>query len=477
MTNRCTKGNIGGTLPAIEIPKSFWSADEYLASLVEEGATMRYGNLRPVELTQRIKEELQVIRSIGEANYFLFYHNMVKVAKKELGVWVGPGRNNSAGSVINYCLGITTIDPIKHGLLWESFMGEIEPDIDLDLDEIGRDKLLDWLKAEYGDEHVAHLSASNGYAHPCGIVVTCNPLRDYTPLVYRDARKYSDGVQVLCTEVDGLAARKSGLVQIDLLSYNVLSVLKDTIVLIKERHGIALNLEEIPVDDAKTFELWQNGQIQGMFFGSHFTNLKEYLRNLHPDNFEELVALFVLNDFWGARSYVEPDEYLEAKRQASKIVYESELEEQILLETFGIMIYQEQFMRLVQDFAALSKTESYELCMALKKEDIESMNKSFDLFFEKAWQNGRSKDETLRIFDKYIFTEQGPASDYCNKAHAVCYTWMAYQLLYLKAHFPQEYFSTAIKHCKDKEMIEELKTEYQQICCDVGTPLPSPADR
>lgn len=106
------------------------------------------------------------------------------------------------------------------------------------------------------------------------------------------------------------------------------------------------------------------------------------------------------------------------------------------------MIYQEQFMRLVQDFAALSKTESYELCMALKKENIEAMNKSFDLFFEKAGQNGHSKDETLRIFDKYIFTKQGPKSGYCNKAHAVCYTWMAYQSLYLKAHFPQEYFST-----------------------------------
>ncbi|MDY3090589.1 MAG: hypothetical protein SOW66_05685 [Porphyromonas sp.] len=459
MSNRYTKDNIGNTLPAIEIPKIFRSADEYLASLVEEGATIRYGNQHPIELTKRIKEELQVIRSIGGANYFLFYHNMVKVAKEELGIWVGPGRNNSAGSVINYCLGITSIDPIKHGLLWERFMGEMVPDIDLDLDEIGRDKLLDWLKAEYGDEHVAHLSTSDGYAHLCGIVVTCNPLRDYTPLVYRDSQ-YSDGEQVLCTEVDGLAARKSGLVQIDLLSYNVLSVLKDTVALIKERQGIALNLDEIAIDDAKTFELLQSGQVRGTFFGVF---KKYHSVGLHPANFEEMVALFALSNLWLDGFYVEPCEYIEAKRQALKMVYESVLEEQILSETYGLMIYQEQFMRLVQDFAALSKTESYELWRALRKEDIEAMNKSFDLFFEKARQNGRSKDEALRIFNKYLLTEQGLESGYSNKAHAVCYTWMAYQLLYLKVHFPQEYFSTAIKYCKDKEEVDELKTEYQQI--------------
>lgn len=420
---------------------------------------MRYGNQRPIEFTKRIKEELQVIRSIGGANYFLFYHNMVKVAKEELGIWVGPGRNNSAGSVINYCLGITSIDPIKHGLLWERFMGEMVPDIDLDLDEVGRDKLLDWLRAEYGDEHVAHLSTSDGYAHPCGIVVTCNPLRDYTPLVYRDSR-YSDGEQVLCTEVDGLAAKKSGLVQIDLLSYNVLSILKDTVALIKERQGIALNLDEIAIDDAKTFELLQSGQVRGTFFGVF---KKYHSVGLFPANFEEMVALFALRDLWLDGFYVEPCEYIEAKRQASKIVYESVLEEQILSETYGLMLYQEQFMRLVQDFAALSKTESYELWRALRKEDIEAMNKSFELFFEKARQNGRSKDEALRIFHKYLLTEQGLESGYSNKAHAVCYTWMAYQLFYLKVHFPQEYFSTAIKYCKDKKEVDELKTEYQQI--------------
>lgn len=451
MSNRYTKDNIGNTLPAIEIPKIFRSADEYLASLVEEGATVRYGNQRPIELTKRIKEELQVIRSIGGANYFLFYHNMVRVAKEELGIWVGPGRNNSAGSVINYCLGITSIDPIKHGLLWECFMGEMVPDIDLDLDEVGRDKLLDWLRAEYGDEHVAHLSTSNGYAHLCGIVVTGNPLRDYTPLVYRDSQ-YSDGEQVLCTEADWLAARKSGLLQINLLSYNVLSALKDTVALIKERQGIALNLDEIAIDDTKTFELFQNGQVRGTFFGVF---KKYHSVGLHPNNFEEMVALFALRG--------EPCEYLEAKRQASEIVYESVLEEQILSETYGLMIYREQFMRLVQDFAALSKTESYELWRALSKEDIEAMNKSFDLFFEKARLNGRSKDEALRIFNKYLLTVQRLESGYSNKAHAVCYTWMDYQLLYLKAHFPQEYFSTAIKYCKDKEEVDELKTEYQQI--------------
>lgn len=455
--------NIGNTLPVIQVPKTFRSADEYLAFFVDEGATMRYGNPRPAEIAERIKEELQVIRSIGGVNYFLFYHNIIKVAKEELDVWVGAGRNNSASSIINYCLGITTIDPIKHGLRWESFMGEIEPDIDLDLDEAGRDKVFDWLKAEYGDEHVAHLSTSDGYAHPCGIVVTRHPLTDYTSLVYRHLSKYSDGEQVLCTEIDKVAAREFGLVQIDLLSYNVLSILKDTISLIKEKYGIALNLDEIPIDDAKTFELWQNGQTKGTFFGSRFANLKNYLKDLPLDNFEELVALFVINDFWRACPYVELDEYIEAKRQVSEIVYESSLEEQILSETYGIMIYQEQLMWLVQNIATLSKTESYKLWNALRQEDIREMNKSFDLFFEKAWQNGRSKDETMRIFNKYLFSSRGPESGCCNKAHAVCLTWMAYQLVYLKAHFPQEYFSATIKHCKDKEMVEELKTEYQQM--------------
>lgn len=137
MNRKRDKQNNVATLPATQIPPTFHSAYEYLAALVKEGATMRYGNPLPTEVVSRIDEELSVIKHLEAVNYFLFYHKMVKATKDELGIWIGPGRGSCAGSIVSYCLDITTIDPIKHGLLYERFFNQNRgcmPDIDLDMD-------------------------------------------------------------------------------------------------------------------------------------------------------------------------------------------------------------------------------------------------------------------------------------------------------------------------------------------------------
>ena len=449
-------------LPLIQVPEPWRSQVDYLHEITLEGVFSRYGYPLPDDVVQRIGEELTLIENLDAVNYFLFVHKMVKAAKDELGVWIGPGRGSCAGSIVNYCLDITTIDPIKYDLLYERFMGldrSCLPDIDLDMDWEGRKKVYAWLKNEYGEDHVAHISTKDGGIHACGIVVTQNPVEDYVPTIYRDD-PYNDDTTTLCTKDDAFFVEDNGLIIIDLLGFDVLSEMKEVLALIKEKHHVNIDLNAIPIDDEMTFSIFQNGQTVGIP-QFDFDKLRTYLMQLHPTKFEELVAMNCLYRP-GLMEFIM--DYIERKSHREQLSYEYPFQEKYLSETYGRMLYQEQMMQLAQEVAGLSKEDSDKLRRALQKDKADEIAVFSSKFKQGAIRKGYSEQDAENIWSTFFDSEEHIAKFLFNKSHAVCYTWLSYQAAYLKSHYPEEYMTTIIRvRNNDSEEVKRLTDEIQKI--------------
>ncbi len=488
---------------------------DYLSKLAWEGAEQRYPTPLSDEVNERIKFELYIMKTMGFPGYFLIVQDFINHGRNELGVSIGPGRGSAAGSVVAYCLGITSIDPLKYDLLFERFLNPDRislPDIDVDFDDDGRYKVLKYVTEKYGADKVAHIITYNTMAtkmaikdvakvmqlplpesnrlaklvpdrlpeingkapaisianclkyspemkqelknpnplvpkvldfaerlegnirntgvHACGVIIGRDPITDWVPV---STAKDTDGDTVITTQYEGSLIEETGMIKMDFLGLKTLSIIMEALENIKQTQGIDLDINHIPLDDEKTFELYCKGATTATFqFES--AGMQSSLRELHPTKFEDLIAMNALYRP-GPMAYI--PKFIARKHGVEPIVYDIPVMEKYLSETYGITVYQEQVMLLSRLLANFTRGESDKLRKAMGKKKIAEMEKLKVKFMAQGQQNGHKPEILEKIwsdwteFAKYAF----------NKSHATCYSWVAYQTAYLKANYPAEYMA------------------------------------
>lgn len=494
-------------LPHFPLPAGFPSESDYLRHLSYEGAQRRYSEITP-EILERLEFELTEIDKMGFPGYFLIVQDFINKAR-EMGVIVGPGRGSAAGSVVAYCTGITNIDPIRYNLLFERFLNPERitmPDIDIDFDDEGRDRVLKYVVEKYGEERVAQiitfgtmaartsirdvarvlkvpldeadrlakmvpdrpgitlmnafkevpelldlkkkgaelirktltfaeiLEGSNRHTgtHACGVIIGPNNLIELVPLAT------AKDSEMMVTQYEGKLVEKAGMLKMDFLGLKTLSIIKDAIELIRKRHGIRIDIEKIALDDPKTFQLYQRGDTIATFqFESD--GMREYLKELKPNNLEDLIAMNAL--FRPGPMQFIPT-YIRRKHNREKVEYPHPLLEEILKPTYGIMVYQEQIMQVAQKMGGFSLGKADLLRRAMGKKDKDVMEEQRHDFIEGAKKRGIAEQKAIEVFDiMKDFANYG-----FNRSHSAAYSVIAYQTAFLKAHYPSEYMAAVLTH-------------------------------
>jgi len=488
-------------LPHYQVPEthSQMSLDDYLHYLAEEELAERYKTITP-ELKARLDYELDIIKTMGYAGYFLIVKDFIDYARKKH-IPVGPGRGSAAGSLVSYALRITNIDPMKYDLLFERFLNPERvsmPDIDIDFCYERREEIIKYVKKKYGEENVTQIItfgtmaargvirdvgrvlkmslpevdkiakmipatigmtldkalemvtelrqlankddlhrkliensrileglARHASTHAAGVVITPGELTEYTPLF-----KPSQGD--VTTQYDMKILEKIGVLKMDFLGLRTLTVIDDALKLIQKR-GITIDLENIPLDDPETFKIFCNGETIGIFqFES--SGMRDCLRRLKPQRLEDLIAM---NALYRPGPMDMIDDFISRKHGETKIEYLHPMLEPILKETYGVMVYQEQVMRVASDLAGFSLGAADLLRRAMGKKKHELMKEQRKIFVQDAAE--RKIDEKTA---NEIFALMAKFAGYgFNKSHAAGYSLVAYQTAYLKAHYPAEFMA------------------------------------
>ncbi|MGA1795508.1 MAG: DNA polymerase III subunit alpha [bacterium] len=503
-------------LPLYEPPDGM-SLDEYLRKLAHDGLGRRYPWLddqdktdgdrrRGEEIKGRFEKELEIIASMGYSGYFLIVWDFINYGKQQ-GIPVGPGRGSAAGSLVAYCLGITDLDPLRYGLLFERFLNPERvsmPDIDVDFCMNRRDEVIDYVTRKYGTENVAQIitfgtmaakgvvrdvgrvlgmsygevdklakmipnilkitlkdainmeprlknliqsnpeiarlfqisQALEGLArhastHAAGIVITPRPLVEYLPL-YR-GQKGEVVTQFTMGDVE-----KIGLLKMDFLGLRTLTVIQDTLKLIKESRGEEIDLGAISMKDRKTFNLLKSARTVGVF-QLESTGMRDLLRRLKPETFEDLIALVALFRPGPLGSGM-VDDFIKRKHGSVEITYDHPKLKKILKETYGIIVYQEQVMQIASELAGFTLGQADLLRRAMGKKKQEVMDQQRAHFLEGTRKNGIKDDLAQKIFDLMSFF----AGYGFNKSHSAAYALISYQTAYLKAHYPVEFMAALL---------------------------------
>ena len=508
---------------------------DYLAKLAYEGARRRYGADLTDEVKERIKFELHIMKTMGFPGYFLIVQDFIAAARNQLDVSVGPGRGSAAGSAVAYCLGITQIDPIKYDLLFERFLNPDRislPDIDVDFDDDGRGRVLNWVTEKYGQEKVAHIitygtmatklaikdvarvqklplsesdrlcklipdkipdkklnlpnaiayvpelqaaevssdpvlrdtikyakmlegNVRNTGVHACGTIICRDDITDWVPVSTADDKE--TGEKMLVTQYEGSVIEETGLIKMDFLGLKTLSIIKEAIENIRHSKGIELNIDEIPIDDPATYQLYGEGQTIGTFqFES--AGMQKYLRELEPSTFEDLIAMNALYRP-GPMDYI-PD-FIDRKHGRKPIEYDIPIMEKYLKDTYGITVYQEQVMLLSRLLADFTRGESDALRKAMGKKLRDKLDHMKPKFIEGGKKNGHDPKTLEKIWADW----EKFASYAFNKSHATCYSWVAYQTAYLKANYPSEYMAATMS--RNVSNITEI-TKLMDECKAMG---------
>ncbi len=518
-------------LPAFDIPEEFQSEEDnidrgkrgenaYLRHITYEGAKIRYGEITP-EIDERLDFELKVIEKTGYPGYFLIVEDFIRAAR-EMEVSVGPGRGSAAGSAVAYCLWITNLDPIKYDLLFERFLNPDRvsmPDIDIDFDDEGRGRVMDYVIEKYGANQVAQIitygtmaakssirdtarvldlplgdadriaklipnmsklgkifgvdeatlkkkfrsdelekvnellniaegsdleaetlnqarvlegSVRNTGIHACGVIITPDDITKFVPVALaKDSDMY-------CTQFDNSVVENAGLLKMDFLGLKTLTLIKDTVKIVKAKHGIELDPENFPLDDEETYALFQRGETVGVF-QYESPGMQKYMKELKPTVFADLIAMNALYRP-GPLEYI--PSFINRKHGTEEIIYDLEACEEYLKETYGITVYQEQVMLLSQKLANFTKGEADVLRKAMGKKQKAVLDKMKPKFIEQAAANGHPEDKLEKIWKDW----EAFAAYAFNKSHSTCYAWIAYQTAYLKAHYPAEYMAAVLSN-------------------------------
>jgi DNA polymerase-3 subunit alpha len=544
-------------LPAFDIPDEFKDAKDnedggkrgennYLRHLTYEGAKKRYGEITPA-IKERIDFELDVIAKTGYPGYFLIVEDFIREARN-MDVSVGPGRGSAAGSVVAYCLWITNIDPIKYDLLFERFLNPERvsmPDIDIDFDDEGRSRVMDYVINKYGANQVAQIitygtmaakssirdtarvldlplfeadriaklipgvklqnifgddekskgkiaglrseekamveelqtiaagsdlasetvnkaailegSVRNTGIHACGVIITPGDITNYVPVALaKDSDMY-------VTQFDNSVVESAGLLKMDFLGLKTLTLIKDTVKIVKAKHGVALDPESFPLDDEKTYELFQRGETVGIF-QYESPGMQKHMRSLKPTVFGDLIAMNALYRP-GPMEYI--PSFINRKHGTEEIEYDLPAMEEYLAETYGITVYQEQVMLLSQKLADFTKGEADVLRKAMGKKQAAVLAKMKPKFIEQAKANGHDEEKLEKIWKDW----EAFASYAFNKSHSTCYAWIAYQTAYLKAHYPAEYMASVLSNnMKDIKAVSFFMEECKRMGLEVLGP-------
>ena len=519
-------------LPNFPLPQGFEKQADYLKHLVYEGAKTRYPNISE-SIRERLDHEISIIQSMGFEGYFLIVQDFIKAAR-ELGVSVGPGRGSAAGSAVAYCLTITNVDPLKYNLLFERFLNPERismPDIDIDFDDEGRQKVIDWVVDKYGKNQVAQIvtfgtmaakssirdvgrvmslplentgkianlvpsrpgtklknifggskeelrsdwqgddysnvqkllnvekqkdlegevvriaqklegTVRNMGIHAAGVIIAPGDITNFIPVC---ASKETD---LLVTQFEGSIVESAGMLKMDFLGLRTLSIIKDCIENVVKRHGedARIDIDQIPLEDEKTFNLFQNGDMIGVFqFESD--GMRKYLRELKPTGIEDLIAMNALYRP-GPMEYI--PSFIKRKHRNEAVEYPHEWLQEILEPTYGIMVYQEQIMQTAQIMADYSLGKADMLRRAMGKKKMEEMERHRAIFREGAVNKGVDPKKADEIFDIMArFAQYG-----FNRSHAAAYSLVAYQTAYLKSHYPAEFMASVLTH--NKQNIDKI---------------------
>ncbi len=457
------------------------------------------------EYQNRLEYELNILRQMGYAGYFLIVADFIEYARKE-NIPVGPGRGSAAGSLVAYALNITNIDPMEYGLIFERFLnpGRITmPDIDIDFCINGRDEVIRYVSSKYGAENVSqiitfgsmkaravirdvgralniplkdvdriaklipeslHITLDEAIkrepelkrlaqedesvskllsiskqlegltrhvsTHASGVVIADKPLMEYLPL-------YKGAKNEIMTQFPMDRIEQLGLIKFDFLGLKTLTVIKQTINLIKEVRKIDIDVNQIPLDDPAAYQLCCDGKTTGVF-QLESSGMKELMRKMQPRVFKDLIALIALYRPGPLGSNM-VDDFVKRKHGSVKIDYFHPKLEPILKETYGIILYQEQVMQIAQALADYDMAEADELRKAIAKKKPKLMNQHRERFIKGAVKNGVKKELAENLFD--LIEKFGGYG--FNKSHSTAYAMVAYQTAYLKAHYPVE-FMTAL---------------------------------
>lgn len=544
-------------LPAFDIPEEFQDAKDledggkrgennYLRHLTYEGAKKRYDEITD-EIRERLDFELATVERTGYPGYFLIVQDFCQAAR-DMGVSVGPGRGSAAGSAVAYCTGITNVDPIHYDLLFERFLNPDRismPDIDIDFDDEGRGRVIDWVIEKYGANQVAQIitygtmaakssirdtarvldlplsdadriaklipdislsklfgmsepelreklknnqddinranelralaqgsdlsakvinrarelegSVRNTGIHACGVIITPDDITKFVPVALaKDSDMY-------CTQYDNSVAEDAGLLKMDFLGLKTLTLIKHAVRNVKDRHDVDLIPDEFPIDDEKTYELFQRGETVGIF-QYESAGMQKYMRELKPKVFADLIAMNALYRP-GPLEYI--PSFIRRAHGDEEIVYDLDACEEYLKETYGITVYQEQVMLLSQKLAGFSKGEADTLRKAMGKKKKDVLDKMKPTFLERGGENGHDTEKLEKIWKDW----EAFASYAFNKSHSTCYAWIAYQTAYLKSNYPAEYMASVLSN--NMNDIKQVSF-FMEECRRMGVPVLGP---
>jgi len=451
-------------LPRYVAPEGH-TLDSYFHELAHDGLRRRYGPNPGDAVEARLAHELAVIEKMGFAGYFLVVWDFIRYAREQ-GIAVGPGRGSSAGSLTAYCLGITNIDPIRYGLLFERFLNPERismPDMDIDFSDDRRDEVIRYVAERYGRDRVAHIitfgtlgakaairdvgrvlgmpyadvdrlaklvpnfplnitlddahqkslplaeivrSQANvrelweiartlegctrhASVHASAVVISDEPLEEHIPL-YKDPKRPE-----LITGYAMGPIEKLGLLKMDFLGLRTLTVLTNTVGLIKESRGLDIDLDTLPLDDTKTYEMLSEAKTFGVF-QLESSGMRDALRGLRPERLEDLIAMVSL--YRPGPMELIPD-FIQRRHGRSKITYEHPAMEKFTRETYGIMVYQEQIMQIASEMAGFTMGEADILRRAMGKKDRDLMAKQREKFVTGCRERGTAAAKAERVWE------------------------------------------------------------------------------
>jgi DNA polymerase-3 subunit alpha len=511
-------------LPHMELPGGR-KADDFLAELCRQSLERRYPEPSP-EVRERLSHELDVIQKTKFAQYFLVVWDITSFAR-ERGVYFGV-RGSAAASLVLYCLGVTDIDPLAYGLVFERFLNveRLElPDIDLDFQDDRRDEVLAYVNQKYGSDHVAQIITfgtlgaraairDTGRAlgmpysqvdqvarlipteltitldraleqsrelheayhedeairnlidsarklegmvrhvstHAAGVVISREPLTEYVPL-----QLLGKGEQrTVMTQFHMGNIARLGLLKMDFLGLSNLTILAKAKEIIAQNRRVSLDLQCIPVDDAKTFDLLASGETKGIF-QLESTGMRRYIRELRPNNFSDIAAMVAL---YRPGPMEQIPTFIRAKQGVAPIHYPHPILKDILEETYGVIVYQEQVIFIARALAGYGLGQADIFRKAMGKKIPAVMKKEERNFIAGAKKNGVSPE-----LAKEVFSLIEPFAGYAfNKAHSVSYALIAYRTAYLKANYPLEYMVALLNTYSDNmEKVRSAIAECRRL--------------
>ncbi|MGE3062936.1 MAG: DNA polymerase III subunit alpha [bacterium] len=492
-------------MPKVSIPEKYADEVSYLEEVISEGLKKHFGENPPKDVLDRIEFELSVVKKMNYAGYFIIIYNLVQTAV-ENNIPVGPGRGSAPGSLILYLLGVTKVNPLEYGLFFERFLNPDRvsmPDVDIDISNKDRDRLIKLLIDQYGAENVAQIAAFNNLKsrqvftdvarvfslpasdvkqitkklpateslsagkdtitnwneltmnnpvyekvlniamaleqnkrhvskHAAGIVITPGPLTDYVPVW-----KANEADNNVITQFEKNCIEKIGLVKIDVLGLTTLSAMAEAVEQIREK-GETIEIENLPLDDEKTYALLQSAQTAGVF-QLESSGMKDLLRRYKPNQFKDIINIIA---FYrpGPMGAEQKESIIKRRHKLEETTYMHRKLEPILKDTYGHIIYQEQVMQIANVIGGFKVSEADTLRKAMSKKNEQIMDKYQPKFIEGALKEGMKNEEAYELYDKIAqFAGYG-----FNKSHATAYAMLSYYTAYLKAHYPLEFMSAII---------------------------------